>query len=100
MPALHEGSLLSNIKLYFQTLEEEDGKRAEGHVTLSHWEWFQLMVSFPDHLLATNFVRVTENLGQSLSSMPYVCHGECAGLDVNGPLLQHIVKVTESLGII
>jgi len=66
------------------TLEGEDRVRGAGHVTLSHAEWFTLMLSYPDHLLATNFVRVTESLGMDLTS----------------PLLASIVRVSEALGII
>jgi hypothetical protein len=70
--------------LFPATLELEDRERAAGHVFLTKLEWLRLMISYPDHLLSTNFVRVTERLG----------------LDLNGPLLKSIVKVTESIGII
>lgn len=82
----NEGSI-EGVKyplLFPETLPEEDAKRAEGHQTLTRGEWMWLMLSYPDHLLATNFVRLTENLG----------------LDLNGPLLKTIVQVSESFGII
>ena len=46
--------------------------------------WCRLMLSVPDHLLSTNFVRVSEQLG----------------LDLNGSLLKDIVRAGEALGII
>ena len=50
-------------KMYPHTLPEEDSVRAAGHITLSRLEWLQLMLSYPDHLLVTNFVRTMESLG-------------------------------------
>ena len=57
------------------------------------------MLSYPDHLLATNFVRWEEFFCQQmilvLSRLT-----ENLGLDLNGPLLKTIVQVSESFGII
>merc|ERR1712126_472736 len=80
-------STISGIKyplVFPQTIREEDEIRSRGHVILTHWEWFRLMLSYPKHLLATNFVRVAERLG----------------LDLNGSTLGYIVKVSEYFGII
>ena len=43
--------------LWPQTQPEEDVLRRNEHMTLSHYEWAQLMIRYPKHLLVTNIVR-------------------------------------------
>ena len=50
-------------KVFPSTLPEEDIQHSGGHVTLSKMEWLLLMLSYPDHLLVTNFVRTMEYIG-------------------------------------
>jgi len=50
-------------RIFPTTLPEEDRVRGAGHVTLTRMEWLRLMLSYPDHLLVTNFVRTLESLG-------------------------------------
>ena len=50
-------------KIFPKTLLEEDSIRSKGHVTLERWEYLQLLLSFPEHLFITNFVRTLEDFG-------------------------------------
>ena len=71
--------------LWPQTQPEEDVLRRNEHMTLSHYEWAQLIIRYPKHLLVTNIVRAAENLG--------VFHP-------HHPVYSFVVKFAETFGII
>jgi len=72
-------------KIFPSTLPEEDSVRAAGHITLTRLEWVKLMLSYPDHVLATNFVRTMESLG---------------AFNPHHPLLRNLVGMLEYFSIL